>query len=248
MSRLLRHPHHSRIAACGSVPSDRAILQPAATVGARRRSVFDRTCALILTASFATSVLPDQAPGAVTVVDESLCRPSVLRAVPRRPVVHETRAPCRPPGRRPLRPLRDARARREGLLRPLRRRPEQAAAALPGGEAGAHHRRYAERRAGRLHNLRQSGPRGGRVRGLPRRRARPLRRPPGRRGLRQIPDTHLRRRGLLCWKMPRTSSTSATTGTRHSVAAVGIRATSAAAPHIGRTSRPARPLQQQSGT
>ena len=102
------------LAACGSVPSDRAILQPAATVGARRRSVFDRTCALILTASFETSVLPDQAPGAVTVVDESLCRPSVLRAVPRRPVVHETRAPCRPPGRR----------------------PEQAAAALPGGEAG----------------------------------------------------------------------------------------------------------------
>ena len=156
------------LAACGSVPSDRAILQPAATVGARRRSVFDRTCALILTASFETSVLPDQAPGAVTVVDESLCRPSVLRAVPRRPVVHETRAPCRPPGRR----------------------PEQAAAALPGGEAGGgHRRRYAERRAGRLLNLRQSGPRGGRVRGLPRRRARPLRRPPGRRGLRQVPDT-----------------------------------------------------------
>ena len=63
-------------------------------------------------------------------------------------------------------------------------------------EAGR--RRYAERkRQGRLSQMRQAGQRSGRVPGLPRGRARPLRRPPGRRGLRQVQDAHHRRSGLL---------------------------------------------------
>ena len=63
----------------------------------------------------------------------------------------------------------------------------------------ADRRRYAETEGpGRLHELRQAGQRRGRVPGLLQRRPRPLRRPPGRRGLRQVPDAHLWRHGLLC--------------------------------------------------
>ena len=55
-------------------------------------------------------------------------------------------APCRAPRRRPLRPLRDARARRQGLLRPVRQNPLQKRRNHE-AKREADRRRYAERRA-----------------------------------------------------------------------------------------------------
>ena len=104
--------------------------------------------------------------------------------------------PCRAPGEGPLRPMRNPRARRQGLLRALRRDPLQAAE--PQGEAGGRPPALCRTaRPGGLHIMRQAGPWGGRVPGLLRGRAHPLRRPTGRRGLRQVQDAHLWRRHLL---------------------------------------------------
>ena len=84
----------------------------------------------------------------------------------------QTRAPSRPPRRRPLREMRGARTRRGDVSRLLRRRPDRAAAAQPGGSArGRPPALYRAARPGRLHQLRQAGPGSGRVPVLPRRRA-----------------------------------------------------------------------------
>ena len=106
-------------------------------------------------------------------------------------------APCRAPRRRVVRPLRNApapggKAYCEPCAKARSKRRNLEA------KREADRRRYAERRArGDCTSMRQAGQRGGRVPGLLRRRPRPLRRPPGRRGLRQVPGSHLRRHGLL---------------------------------------------------
>ena len=125
-------------------------------------------------------------------------RPVDVRALPRGPAAGEAGAAGRTPRRRPLREMRGARTRRGDLLQLLRGRPDRAAPAQPGsGPRGRPPALCRAARPGRLHKLRKARQRGGRVPGLPRRRARPLRRPPVCPGLCRLPHAHRRQGGLL---------------------------------------------------
>ena len=110
-----------------------------------------------------------------------------MRAVPRGSAAGETRASCRAPRRQPLcvhcaAPAPGGKAYCEPCAKARSKRRNLEA------KREADRRRYAERRArGDCTVMRQARQRGGRVPGLLRCRPRPLRRPPGRRGLRQVP-------------------------------------------------------------